>query len=227
MTIVSIKTEADGETKKIELSDGSFFSFKLCYLPTVFIEESLHTPAWGEGREISEQEEEGFRFACACLRAEKIALRLIAHAEQNTFGLSRKLERRGFDSSCVKQVLYRLEELHILDDRRYVKLWLEARLSRRADSPRRLFSSLRVRGIDRDEAESGLNAALTPDAEWPLLLRYVKKLEKSKRFKKAAHFSDDGFANDARSLKFHLKSEGFSPQTVQRFFEDEDLQSVL
>jgi regulatory protein len=226
MTIVSLKTEADGEIRKIELSDGSFFSFKPCYLPPVFIvDESLYTPSMGEGREITSHDEDAFRFAAACLRAEKSALRLIAHAEQNSFGLSRKLEKRRFETAYIRQVVSRLEELGLLDDRRYVQLWLEARISRRADSPRRLLFFLRARGIERDDAESGLNTALTPDAEWSLLLRYVKKLEKSKRFKKnivspkniCLSAGEDGFANDARSLKFHLKAEGFSPQAIERF----------
>jgi len=42
------------------------------------------------------------------LRAEKIALRLIARAEQCTSGLVRKLERRGFDSACISEVVSKL-----------------------------------------------------------------------------------------------------------------------
>ncbi|MCL2128065.1 MAG: regulatory protein RecX, partial [Treponema sp.] len=98
MTIVSIKQDAGGELRRMELSDGSLFSFKTCYLPPVCEDESLCGPG-AEGLEISAAEEEGFRFASSCLRAEKAALRLIARAEQNVFGLARKLEKRGHDAA--------------------------------------------------------------------------------------------------------------------------------
>jgi regulatory protein len=216
MTIISLKSESGGEAMRIEFSDGSLFSFKPCYLPPAFVDESLYAPGLGEGRELSELEEEGFRFACACLRAEKAALRLITRAEQTSFGLSRKLGKRGFDPACVRQVVLRLEELDLLDNRRYTRLWLESRLCRRTDSPRRLLSSLCARGIGRDDAESGLKAALTHEAELLLLRRYVKKLEKSRRFRKATS------AQAARSLKFCLKNEGFSYQAIQLYFDEED-----
>jgi regulatory protein len=229
MTIISLKSEGGGEAMRIELSDGSLFSFKPCYLPPAFIDESLYAPGSGEGREIGEQEEEGLRFACACLRAEKAALRLIARAEQNSFGLSRTLGKRGFEPACVRQVASRLEELELLDNRRYTRLWLESRLSQRTDSPRRLLSSLCARGIDREDAESGLKAALTHEAELLLLRRYVKKLEKSRRFRKVASAQatrsfDEGPGSiwATRSLKFYLKTEGFSSQAIQQYFDEEN-----
>ncbi len=214
MTIVSIKSGTSGELMRVELSDGSFFSFKPCYLPPVFVDESLYTPGICEGREISDEEADGFRFAFYCLRAEKNALRLIARAEQTFAGLSRKLDMRGHEPACVRQVVSRLEEMALLDDRRFVRLWLAARLNRRADSPRRLLSSLRARGIDREDAEAGLNAALDIDTEYRLLTRYVKKIQKLKSFRKIA-----GQTDPARALKFMLKGEGFSSRTIEMFCE--------
>jgi regulatory protein len=212
MQIVSLKSGTGGELMRIGLSDGSLFSFKTCYLPPLFIDQEFY--AMAEGREISPEQEEGFRFACDCLRAEKAALRLIARAEQSSFGISRKLEKRGHEPACIRQVVSRLGELELLDDRRFVRLWLESRLYRRADSPRRLLSSLNARGIDRDDAQSGLKAALDAETEYRLLERYVKKLEKLKSFRKAPDKT-----GPVHSLKFTLKGEGFSPQAIQMFFD--------
>jgi regulatory protein len=217
MQIVSLKSGAGGELMRIELSDGSLFSFNPCYLPPVFIDQELYTPGMGEGREISPEQEDGFRFACDCLRAEKNALRLIARAEQSSFGLSRKLAKRGHAPDCVRQVIPRLEELELLDDRRFVRLWLASRLNRRTDSPRRLLSALCARGIDRDDAQAGLNAALDAETECRLLERYVKTTEKRKSFR----IKPDK-TGSVRSLKFVLKGEGFSPQAIQSFFEQDE-----
>ena len=201
MTIISIRHESDESLRRIELSDGSLFSFKACYLPLVF--------NIADGVEISEVEENGLRFASACLRAEKAALRLIARAEQTTLGLTRKLEKRGHDSACVRGVISQLCESALLDDRRYARLWLDNRISRQSSSPRRLLIALSARGIDRDDTAAALKEALDDDAEFLLLQRYVEKLQRKRNLN-----SDDG---DLRSLKYLLKSEGFSSLAIQRF----------
>jgi len=212
MTIISLKTEAKGELSRIELSDGSLFSYRISYLPPELLNTQIVSPGTAQGMEITAVEETAFRHASACLRAEKAALRLIARAEQCTPGLTAKLKKRGHESSCVNAVISRLTELKLLDDRRFAQLWLESRL-RLARSPRRLLSALCIRGIDRDDAESALKTALDEDTEHSLLTRFVKK-----HSRKAAG-NNDGTVT--RSLKHLLKSEGFSSSAIQKFFDDE------
>ena len=205
MTIISIRHGADDGLLRVELSDGSLFSFKTCYLPLVFDTT--------EGIEINEAEEKGLRFASACLRAEKAALRLIARAEQTTLGLRRKLEKRGHDSACIRGVISQLCETGLLDDRRYARLWLDARVSRQRTSPRRLLIALSARGIDRDDTASALKEALDDEVEFLLLKRYMEKLQRKRKIS-----SDDG--DDSHSLKYQLKSEGFSSLAIQRFLAE-------
>ena len=211
MIIVSLKSEAAGELNRIELSDGSLFSFRICYLPPEINSTDICDPNTAAGREITAIEEAAFRHASDCLRAEKTALRLIARAEQCSLGLSRKLEKRGHDETCVNAVISRLTELRLLDDSRFARLWLESRL-RYARSPRRLLSSLCGRGIDRDDAEAALKTALDEEAESAMLARFVKK-----HARKASGKSE----GVTRSLKHLLKSESFSPQAIRRFFDEE------
>jgi regulatory protein len=212
MKILSIKTGTDAALRRVELSDGSLFSFKINYLPPLCIDESLYTPGSAEGRAISADEEEGFRFASACLRAEKAALQLIARAEQTTFNLSLKLEKRGHDSLCIRAVIARLCELGLLDDRRYARLWLESRLNR-VISPRRLLAALRARGIGRHAAEDALQETLDTETEQRLLERYAQKLRRKRG-------DEDDSAAARRDLRRTLKSEGFSSSAVQIFFEE-------
>jgi len=195
MIIVSLKAEARGELFRIGLSDGSLFSFRNCYLPPDLQNTHIIDPASAEGKEITDAEEAAFRGASACLRAEKAALRLIARAEQCTAGLSRKLEKRGHERTCVNAVISRLTALRLLDDSRYAELWLESRL-RLARSPRRLLISLRARGINRDDAGAALKKVLDEEAESAMLARFLKRYAK-----KAG-----GEGEDVTRL---LKSEGF------------------
>ena len=238
MIITALKTESsgghsnNGSQLRIGLSDGSLFSFKICYLPPeiynkylnnskeaeslqdVLTDDSPEREAASEvpeGREINAEEEAAFLFASACLRTEKASLKLITRAEQCTSGLSRKLEQRGHNPACVNTVISRLTELKLLDDRRYAQLWLESRL-RLTRSPRRLLSALCGRGINRDDAQTALKAALDEEAELAMLTRFVKKYSRKKSGKGE---------NVTRSLKFLLKSEGFSLSVIERFLDED------
>ena len=213
MHIVSLKTESgkDLDLNRIELSDGSLFSFRICYLPqeTALVEAGALAEA-AAGSEISAEREEGFRFASECLRAEKTALRLIARAEQSSLGLTRKLKRRNHKAACVNAVITRLGDLGLLDDRRFARLWAESRL-RFSRSPRRLFSSLCARGIEREDAEAVLKTVLNEEAEFEMLTRYVKRHPF-----KANKKDESGY-----SFKSRLKNEGFSRQAINRFLDEE------
>jgi len=202
LTIISLKSETG--VSRIEFSDGSLFSFKDCYLSGAFT-----TDSYTVGSEINADEEEAFRFASACLRAEKRALQLIARAEQTAFGLSRKLQKRGHDTACINAVIAQLCDLNLLDDRRYARLWLESRISRQATSPRRLLAALRSRGIDRHDAEAALKETLDDEAERQLLERYVQKLRRK------GAYSESAESEDIRSLRYMLRGEGFSSSAIE------------
>ncbi|MCL2067706.1 MAG: recombination regulator RecX [Treponema sp.] len=145
------------------------------------------------------------------MRAEKTALRLIARAEQCQAGLTRKLERRGYEPACVRAVISRLTEMQLVDDGRFARLWLESR-SHLTRSPRQMLVSLSSRGIDRDDATAAIKAVLNEENELSLLMRYVEKLNKSGKSKQK-------YLDDGRSLKYLLKSEGFSVLAIQQYFE--------
>jgi regulatory protein len=200
MTIVAVKSGAGGDIRRIELSDGSLFSFKICYLSSSLFDDVFYAP----GRELSPGEEEGFRFASSCLRGEKTALRLISRAEQTNAGLRRKLEKAGHSPLCVRAVLARLGELGIVDDSRYARLWLQSRLAYKSEGPRRLLAALRRRGISRREAEETLRSVLSPAAERALLEKFLKKKRLS------------GGEPDIGNT---LRGEGFSPSLIREYRE--------
>ncbi|MDR3138371.1 MAG: recombination regulator RecX [Treponema sp.] len=204
MTVVSVKPGIDPEIVRIEFSGGSLFSFKTSYIPLFYRGKALYSP----GKELSPDEEGAIFFAAACYRAERIALRLVARAEQTAFNLARKLERRGHSPSSVRAVISRLQELGILEDARYAELWIRSRLARRAESPRSLTAALRSRGIDKNDVRSALKSALQGENEWILLQRYLEKNRLSPK--------------ETPSLAYRLKVEGFSPSLLDRLREEGD-----
>ena len=216
MTIISLKTENFRADKvvKAEFSDGSSFIFTTDYLPEGRVPEGKisgdkpESVLFEPGRELSSGEEETFRFAAACYRAERIALRLIARAEQNSLALTAKLERRGFDAAVAKTVVSRLFDRNLLNDGRYAESWIRSRLAlRKAPSPQWLLAALGKRGIKREFSLKALKKTLDPETEYALLLRYLEKIRFSKSGK-------------AFSLKAELKYQGFSSTSLERYFED-------
>jgi regulatory protein len=140
---------------------------------------------------------------------EKAALRLIARAEQCSNGLTRKLEKRKFPPDCVHTVVSRLVELKLVDDKRFATLWLESKLQF-TRSPRQLLFSLCRRGVEPKEAEAALKIVLDEDTEFTLLTRYAKKLLRKAKGQKGEN-----------TLRFQLKNEGFSRQSISRFMDDD------
>ena len=205
MTVVSLKAEKPGSdgAVTVEFSDGSSLSVITDYLNMGADPKTDYA-----GRELSGGEEEAFRFAAVCYRAEKTALRLIARAEQSGLGLAAKLERRGFDAAVAKAVISRLLDRNLLDDGRYAELWIRSRLAlRKAQSPQRLLAALGKRGIGRTLSLKALEKVLDPEAEYALLLSYLSKT----RFPES---------EKAFSLKAQLKREGFSSAVFDRYFDD-------
>ena len=211
MTLISLKTEnfrADGAVKA-EFSDGTSLLFSTDYLSKAAFPDREELPGLFEpGRELSPCEENAFRFAAACHRAEKIALRLIARAEQNSFGLTAKLERRHFDAAVTRAVVSRLLDQNLLNDVRYAEIWIRSRLSlKKAPTPQWLLVSLRRRGIDRNSSIKALDKAIDPQTEYELLLKYLEK----------TRFSPE---KRAFYLRAQLKREGFSSEAIGRYFDE-------
>ena len=212
MTVISLKREnlqQDGAVT-VEFSDGSSLSFLIDYLPeTVLVDQGENSVLFQAGHELSAGEEEAFRFAAACYRAEVSALRLIARAEQSSWALIAKLKQRRFSSGVAKTVVFRLLDRNLLDDGRYAEHWIRSRLvSRKAPSPQLLLAALGKRGIDRNSSRQALNNVLDSRTEYELLLRYLDDVRLPQ-------------GKGAFSLRAQLKYAGFSSQALDRYFESE------
>jgi len=204
MELVSIKTKNHREDGAAiaELVGGSTFLFSIDYLNNI-----KDFSLWAEGKVLSSLEEDSLLFAAACYKAEKIALRLIARAEQSCLVLTAKLEKRGIEASVVRAVVSRLADREMLNDARYAELWIRSRLgSRKALSPIRLLASLGKRGIDRASSLIAISKVLDEETEFALLLKYLEE-------------TDILEGKGGRFLKTRLKHEGFSTEVIEKFFE--------
>jgi SOS response regulatory protein OraA/RecX len=153
-------------------------------------------------------EEEPLQLDANCIKAEKLALRLIARAEQNVAGLTAKLEKRGVYPSIALQVISGLLEEKLLDDSRFAERWVHAHLwVKKALSPLWFLVSLEKRGISREICLAAINKVLDEDTEYSLLLKFIGRM--------------DALTKETGLLRTKLRREGFSPEAINRFFDSE------
>jgi regulatory protein len=140
------------------------------------------------------------------IKAEKIALRLIARAEQNSSGLALKLEKRGVDPSIARQVIAGLLEKKLLDDERFAEGWIRVHQRvKKALSPLWFLVSLEKRGIKREIALNAIDKIIDEEAEFLLLLEYIEK-------------TDVRFKENTGLLRKKLKYERFSSGAIEKYF---------
>jgi SOS response regulatory protein OraA/RecX len=143
-------------------------------------------------------------------------------AEQNSLGLTAKLQRRGYGAAVAKAVVFRLLDCNLLDDERYAELWIRSRLAlRKTSSPQRLLIALGKRGIDRNSSGKALKRVLDPETEYALLLKYLETSAGSDHPEEVSSY-ELRFPENKRgfSLRSHLKYEGFSSIALDRYFNE-------
>jgi len=109
--------------------------------------------------------------------ARAIALRQLTAAPKTRAQLSEAMARRGVPDDVAEKVLGRFEEVHLVDDEGFARMWVTSRHAGRGLSRRALTHELAERGIDVETAreavdlidtESELEAARTlVRRRWP------------------------------------------------------------
>jgi len=151
-------------------------------------------------------EEEALSFDAECIKAEKIALRLIARAEQSVAGLTAKLEKRGIDPYITRQVISSLLDKKLLDDTRYAERWIYAHLKvKKPLSPLWFLVSLERRGVGKEICLAAINNVLDEDTEYSLLLKFIERI--------------DVLTKENVPFKTKLRHEGFSPEVINKFID--------
>ena len=96
------------------------------------------------------------------------AKELIARREHSVFELRRKLQQRGH-APVADAVIESLTRAGLLDDERFARAWLTARIGRKAEGRRRLVAELIRRGVSDSVAEAVVEDELPVAVEQELL----------------------------------------------------------
>jgi regulatory protein len=96
--------------------------------------------------------------------ARAIALRQLTAAPRTRAQLDQALARRGVPDDVTGDLLDRLEEVGLVDDQEYARMWVESRHAGRGLSRRALRYELAQRGVDPDLVKTAVEV-VDDDAE--------------------------------------------------------------
>ena len=140
--------------------------------------------------------------------ARRIALDLLEVRDRSVKEIRERLQRRGCTPAAIDTVVGNLEALRLLDDRAFVRRWVETRRSRRPEGAPKITRDLARRGIDPsliEEVLAEFGDDLGSGAEALSLLRRQRT-----RYR--------GLDRETARRRMYglLARRGFDPDTVQQ-----------
>lgn len=109
------------------------------------------TAAWLKtGQEITPEEIARLDAVDAVEQAKQSAYNYLSYRPRSTAEVRRNLFKKEYDEAVVKQVLTRLTELDLLNDRKFARYWIEQRETFKPRSRQALRQELYQKGISRD-----------------------------------------------------------------------------
>ena len=136
-------------------------------------------------------------------RAREKALRLLDYRPRSSKEIERRLAKAGFAEEVVEETLRRLDELGLIDDRQFARMWINRR---KALGKTRIKWELRQKGVSNDVVEEAL-LAVDPETEYrsaveAARVRWEKDRspdERTRRRRLAAYLQRKGFGWDVIS----------------------------
>lgn len=147
-------------------------------------------------------------------RARDKALRLLAVRSRAESELRQRLQASGFSAEIAGQVLKRLRDGGLVDDRRFAFERARSMGKGKGWGPRKLRADLRHKGIAEEVAEEAIGQAYGSRSCKQIMRRLVVK-----RFGQQVLGDGDDRKQRAKAQRY-LLGKGFEPDDVQGLFED-------
>jgi regulatory protein len=163
------------------------------------------------GAEVGEEDARELRADSERVRARESALRLLAVRARSRSELADRLARKGLEPGVVSEVLDGLEEVGLIDDRAFARLWVDERLRLRPVGPRRLVHELSEKGVTREVIDEVVAEAFSEEREIDVARRAVEK--------RAARAGGRLDARELQRIRSLLLRRGFSFEVTREVLE--------
>jgi regulatory protein len=159
------------------------------------------------GQELSEEKISELKERDAFEVAYQRTLRYIGFRERSTSEIRRYLNKSAVSEEIAEQVIDRLKQAGLLDDRRFAQVWIENRSEFRPRSLRALRMEMRQHGIDDELIDQSLETFDEHEAAYKAAEKYASRLEnldwQDFRRKLAGHLGRRGFNYETSAEVIH------------------------
>ncbi len=156
------------------------------------------TAAWLKvGQELSEEKIASLQAEDDRERAYQQAMLFLSYRARSESEIRQNLSKHEFPQEVIEQVIERLRENKLADDRQFARAWVENRNTFRPRSRRALQMELRQKGLSKEAAQSALEG-LDEEA-----LAYEAGLKKARRLQSKE------WSEFRKKLSEHLARRGF------------------
>jgi regulatory protein len=160
---------------------------------------------------VSEEPEDRDTVEALEATAKAIVLRQLAAGPRTRAQLTERLRRRGVPEEVREDVLDRFEDVHLVDDTEFARMWVESRHTGRGLARRALGYELRVRGIAEERIRDAVDVISTEDELESARELVRKQIDRRPEEEETRRF---------RRLAAMLTRKGYSPETVRRAVVD-------
>lgn len=191
MVIKKIEETSNPGMIKIIADEGPAFFLRKEYLINVDFDSITIETEFSEEEQINEILDGGLAAA-----VEIKAISYLARSEQSHFGLSRKLQEKGYEKKYIEMAFAYLEGKNLLSDLHFSTAWLNSRRIGHYEGRPKLMAELQGRGISREVANKALDEFFEEnDEEFICRKAYEKFLRKGKKEDKlVAAMMQSGFS---------------------------------
>lgn len=141
-------------------------------------------------------------------KAQQRALRLLLYRGRSRAELRLRLKEKGFTDDIVEKVIDRLTELKYLDDGLFAREWARTCAVNKLWGDRKIFLSLKEKGIPADIIEQSIVEARKEMDERAAIDRIMEK-----RFRKKDR-SLVSMEKEKKRVGLNLMARGFSPHLI-------------
>ncbi len=158
-----------------------------------------------EGKEVDKEELKRIAFEIEKEQAENYAKLLLSYRERSPKEIEDRLKKRGYSEEVIHRVVSDLNEVGLLDKKRFARMWIKDRLGFSGKGKRFITMELLKKGLKREEIEEAFK-----DSDFD-------ELETAKRVAERylSHLKDTDPLKGRKKLYDHLVRRGFSFEVIE------------
>ncbi|MDE3058252.1 MAG: RecX family transcriptional regulator [Bacteroidota bacterium] len=203
MRITKIERQKNNASRRSVFMDGEYaFGVSL---------DSLVRLSLYEGRELSKTESELLQQSARDDDAKRSAMHYLSRRPRTEKEITDYLAKKKFDEQTTRRALAALNDLHLLDDSEFTRMFCRDKIQRKPVGERILRSALLRKGVSKEIINTVMPEFFSHDAERELALHAGKK-QYTKLLRSRSHLEKMQLKN--RLFNFLLR-RGFGFDTAQ------------